>query len=98
MAKTFTASIPTSDLVVPAGGPAQGPYRWTLTGAAEQTQDTAEPTAQFTVEPGDYTLTVQAFAADGSPLGGPSKPATFTIAADTVTVKVVTDGDITITF
>lgn len=98
MAKTITAAITPTDMQVPAGSPAQGPYRWTLTGPSASEQDTAEPTATFTVEPGDYTLVVHALDANLAPLGGPSKAATFTIAADTVTVKVVTDGDITITF
>ena len=97
MAKTFTATVPVAPMDFPVGT-GQGPFRWTLTGPSGQTVDTVEPTAQFTVEPGDYTLQVQAFAADGvTPIGQASGLAAFTITADTVTLSVVA-GDITITF
>lgn len=100
MAKTVTARVPTSDLQVPVGSPPQGVFRWTLTGpAGERVLESQEPEVVFDVEPGAYTLVCQAMGADGVALiGGPSRPASFEIGEDTVTVKVVTDGDITITF
>lgn len=97
MAKTFTATVPVAPMDFPVGT-GQGPYRWTLTGPSGETRDTPDPSAVFTVEPGDYTLAVQAFAADGATAIGPvSGTASFTISADTVTLNVVA-GDITITF
>ena len=99
MPKTFTATVPTKDLNVPAGSPAQGAYRWTLgTASGDLTQDTEGPSAQFTVDPGAYTLRCQALDAAGLPLGGPSNTASFTVEQDMVTVQIVEGGDITITF
>jgi hypothetical protein len=98
MSKTFVATVPVAAADFPAGT-GQGPFRWTLTGpGGESKTDTSAPSASFTVDAGAYTLSVQAFAADGvTPIGPVSGTASFTVSEDTVTLSVV-NGDITITF
>jgi hypothetical protein len=98
MAKTFVARIAPVDAQFPAGTPAQGGFLWTLSGPVPQSQTTPGPEATFTVDPGEWVLVCQVIDVNGGPLGGPSRPAAFTVTEDTVTVQIVTDGEISITF
>lgn len=95
--RTFTATVPVAPADFPAGT-VEGPFRWMLNGPTPQTVDTLEPTVTFSVEPGDWTLQCQRYAADGAtPLGPASGLAAFHIDAETVTISVVA-GDISIAF
>lgn len=73
-------------------GTQQGKWRIDIGAGTEQLTD--DPMATFEAGPGDYTATVQALDANGSPLGD-AKTATFSIAAAPVMLAV--SGDVSVT-
>lgn len=93
-----TIIVQTQPMAFPLGTTG-GPWRIAVNsvdGTVSQSVDSGEPTAKFSLQPGEYQVSAQRLDVNGSPLG-PSVSASFTVEAPT-TVQIDVANGIVVAF